>query len=368
MKQDNTMLSGAAAPERILYLDYLRVFACLAVILLHVASSNFGNADVNGADWKVFNLFDSIARWGVPVFLMISGALFLRREDIPLPTLFRKYILRLSTAYCVWCVVDYLTRGYSVRYQLSQLFTSGSIDPWLRLLKGPSHLWFLLLIIGIYLCMPLLKQIVRNPALSRYYLLLSFVFWFLIPQTALLMEDFGNPPLIAVSRVLYDKVSVADLSLVMNYCFYFVLGYELSRRRFSGRIRGCIYLLGLLGFLFTVAVDQYLAIRNQAPCANYYENNCVNILLEAVAVFELFKNLPLKNTALAGPVTLLSKWSFGAYLVHMLVLKQLELRGFHTLAWPAIWSVPLLTAVVFLLSFGISGLLHRIPRIHKYIV
>ncbi len=77
--------------NRTIYFDYLRVFATAAVILLHVAAFNWLSTDVNGYDWKVFNFYDSIVRWGVPVFVMISGALFLGRDDISI----KKYILSI---------------------------------------------------------------------------------------------------------------------------------------------------------------------------------------------------------------------------------------------------------------------------------
>ena len=65
--------------ERIIYFDYLRVLATMAVIFLHVAAQNWYNTDINTLNWHVFNIYDSIVRWGVPIFIMISGALFLEK-------------------------------------------------------------------------------------------------------------------------------------------------------------------------------------------------------------------------------------------------------------------------------------------------
>ena len=63
--------------ERKTYCDYLRVAATFAVVVLHVAASKWSAADVNGATWKAFNFYNSAVRWGVPIFIMISGSLFL---------------------------------------------------------------------------------------------------------------------------------------------------------------------------------------------------------------------------------------------------------------------------------------------------
>ena len=61
----------------IAYFDVLRVIAILAVIVLHVAVKPFGNTDVFSFTWEMANMWEGLVRWGVPVFVMISGALFL---------------------------------------------------------------------------------------------------------------------------------------------------------------------------------------------------------------------------------------------------------------------------------------------------
>ena len=66
--------------ERKTYCDYLRLIATFAVVVLHVAAFNWENTDVNGIEWQTFNFYNSIVRWGVPIFVMISGSLFLNRE------------------------------------------------------------------------------------------------------------------------------------------------------------------------------------------------------------------------------------------------------------------------------------------------
>lgn len=65
--------------ERKNYLDVLRVIAIAAVIMIHVSASfvNFYNSSL---DFALGNIFDSISRLAVPIFLMISGALMLNEE------------------------------------------------------------------------------------------------------------------------------------------------------------------------------------------------------------------------------------------------------------------------------------------------
>ena len=62
------------------YFDWLRIFATIAVIILHICVQNWTKVELTSFEWNVFNWFDSATRWSVPIFVMISGALFLDSE------------------------------------------------------------------------------------------------------------------------------------------------------------------------------------------------------------------------------------------------------------------------------------------------
>ena len=81
------------------------------MVVLHVSAQNWNEADPISFQWNVFNIYNGLVRWCVPVLLMISGPLFLKR-DIPIKTLYSKYILRLAIAYLVHVLVmDELARA-----------------------------------------------------------------------------------------------------------------------------------------------------------------------------------------------------------------------------------------------------------------
>ena len=88
-----------SASSRIDYFDYLRVVALTAVLVRHTASQNWYDIDVNGAVWRCFNVYCSLTQYCVPIFVMISGALFLGKE-IPVRQIYSKYVLRMAAAFC----------------------------------------------------------------------------------------------------------------------------------------------------------------------------------------------------------------------------------------------------------------------------
>ena len=69
---------------RLAYADLLRVFACLAVIVVHVSGGWLESLPAGTADWNLLNAWDCLAHWCVPVFVMCSG-MFLLDPKSPSP-------------------------------------------------------------------------------------------------------------------------------------------------------------------------------------------------------------------------------------------------------------------------------------------
>lgn len=344
--------------ERIVYLDYLRFFAILAVILLHVAAEGWYELNVESLEWNVRNLYNSAVRWGVPVFLMISGSLFLSRE-IETKKLYSKYILRLVIAYCVWSVfyaaVGTLSdHGGRTGGELAYTFM-------IKAIGGQFHLWFIPAIIGLYLCVPIFRQIVRKKEIANYYLLLSLAFSFIIPQIVNLSSDFAGGLVGDMVGVVSHALADVETSAVMGYGFYFILGCWLDRVELTKKQRGLVYILGVLGFAATVLLSAAASRRMREPCETYYGAFNLNVLCEAVAVHTWFKYRSHENGKLNGAISKLCECSFGAYLVHVFVLDGLAEMGFGG-------PIPVLFAVVTVISFGISFVLKQIPVVKKWIV
>ncbi len=66
-------LMNELSNKRVYYLDILRVIACVSVIMIHT-SGGYVDANFNGLDFYVGNIFDSLLRIVVQLFVMVSGA------------------------------------------------------------------------------------------------------------------------------------------------------------------------------------------------------------------------------------------------------------------------------------------------------
>lgn len=342
--------------QRTIYFDYLRVFATFAVMILHLSAQNWYGADVNGFAWHVFNIYDSLVRWAVPVFVMISGALFLKRK-MPLKNIYSKYILRLGVAFVAWSLIYACFTPYGFRDGIFTVF------------QGNYHLWFIPMMIGLYMGIPVVKPIVARKSRTKYYLWLMFAFAFLIPQIQLLIQDFGSERLIGQTASLNNDIAKMRMSFALGYTGYFVLGYYIDNKELIKEQRMAIYALGLLGFLSTIGLDAVVALKTQEPCLNYYDEFTVNVLLEALAVFTWFKYKQFKHKRLNALMRVLAKYSFGAYLVHALVMDRLNMHlSINSLSFNPVFSVPIIGVLIFVISFGVSALLNQIPIVKKYMV
>ena len=124
--------------QRIIYLDYLRAIATVSVIILHVAATGWLSYDITSIEWNAINIYDSIVRWTVPVFLMISGALFLKK-DVSIKDLYIKYIPKMATVYMFWSAFYVFVEFFlfDPGYPIS---TPLIIN---RFIEGHFHLWYI---------------------------------------------------------------------------------------------------------------------------------------------------------------------------------------------------------------------------------
>ncbi len=347
------------------YIDYLRIFSAIGIVILHVASEFWYRREVGTPEWSVMNLYESAVRWAVAVFIMISGSLFLSR-DIPIKTLYTKYIPRMAISYVVWSLL-YATVDHYIKNGIWNLSFSELIK---RTIDGGFHMWFIPMIIGLYMCVPIFKEIIKSERITRYFLALSFVFTFLIPQITQMVQDFIGGRL-AWGMTLIDQFVAlkVEMNPVMGYPFYFILGYYITTVEITPKQRRFLYSLGIIGFLGTVLFTEILSGKAGTGQSQYYDYCSLGTLFEAVAVHTWFRSRSYPHEGRNAVAHNLSQYTFGVYLVHVILMNILLFRlRLPALFGSAMISVPVISLMVILLSFGVTWLIHKIPVLKKWIV
>ena len=343
-----------------MYFDYLRIIAIFCVIGIHVVSSVWSSLDVKSISWQILNIFDSIFRFCVPIFVMISGALFLNKDkDIPIKKLYSKNILRLFISLISWGLFYASFRNLILYGKNEQNIFKYIINDFF---KSYDHLWFLVMLIGLYMAIPILRKICEDKKTEEYFLLLSFIFTFIYP----FILNIKN-----ISFYFQNSIISFYVPIVSGYSGYFILGHYLNTYELSKNKEKTIYILGSVAIIFTIVATSILSMYNGFPLTTFYDYLSINTALVAIAIFILFKNhiskIKLSNKT-NSIIKKISKLTFGIYLIHQtFIILATTYKIFNSSIKSAILT-PIYTLIIFILSLICSYLISKIPFINKYII
>ena len=139
---------------RIEYLDFLRAGAAVAVVLYHVRAWGAPGMLV---DW-LFN-------WCVPMFLLITGALFFR-DDLPvtIERIWKKNISKILLIILFWGLTYNITYSLFIEktFNLKILLRALETTLLFPAYSYANHFWYLYVLVGLYAFLPLAKSLQRN--------------------------------------------------------------------------------------------------------------------------------------------------------------------------------------------------------------
>ena len=350
--------------NRLVWMDLLRIFCILTMITIHVCGPLLESTyEIGSTAWRQTNTFGSFVRFSVPVLVMISGALFLDpNRPCSNKKLFGKKLVRVLTAWLFWSVVYAAVLWGRRGYNVLQGETIGKIfDSAFR--ENCFHLWFLPMIAGLYLTVPILRKITTDEKTMKYFIAVGFVADFIFAQLVKIEP---------IRPYTYDFVKNANLFFFYGFTVFFVAGYYFAHEEINPWLRRLIYALALCSWAATACVTYSLSVKKGALDASAYASLLPNTAITAFAVFLFFKSVvsKLRFSARASRVIAkVSAWSFGVYLVHVLVrefmVKNLGITGAE---FSPLWFVPVSVLGIFSVSLALSAILNHIPFLRKYIV
>jgi len=331
----------------------------LGVILIHVSTPTvkmiYGK---NMEYWWIGNIFDSAVRFAVPLFLVISGATLLTKE-YKLAEFYKRRITRVLFPFIFWLIAYWVYR-WLLLAPVYQPKTFSSILHWgigLFLKEGISkHFWYIYMILFIYLFIPFIGKGLRR--INNSTVLFILAAWVLL--TVLCRS---------VPMNLYGWSGDYGSKLLGYFLYtgYLVVGYYLSKTEI--KVSGIRWYSSVIFFSSVIvsAVLTYLFSKEaHKPDLRMYSYLTVNSIVQTIAFFLWIKDSTIKSKYSALFQQGISNYSFGIYLVHIMVIGIFFNHGiFWTMAHPLI-SIPLVTLMTLLTSFLIIYILRKIP-FGKYI-
>ena len=336
--------------ERNIYLDLIRVIACIMVVFMHSpVPETINPATKNAGPFLAYLSYFTTPC--VPLFFMVSGALLLPcKSDIDAIGYLKKRLSKVvgptlcfTLLYVIWTWNSSSGVKDAVITLLSVPFS----------VKGHGVLWFMYTLTGLYLLIPILSHWIRN--VSKRELEFYLCLWgisLLYPFLELFLDIETEP-----KGILY---------YFTGYVGYFLLGHYLSKYEVSLKVLLPIAVLMLplplinkilkwdLNFY---TVFWYLSITVAVMAATWY-----------VFIKKYFGNKSRIEGFLGKFVESTSNYSFGIYLVHIFLM-----RAF-------IWYIPFVESIsnyylqtfvvaimTFAASWGFSWLVAKLPY-SQYII
>lgn len=340
-------------------IDLLRILAAFSVVMLHASAQNWYTTPVASTEWFIINAYDALFRFGVPIFVMVSGALFLSSpKAYDVKRLYQHNILRMFVLYLVWSFGYGLYDCFKIGFQNLSTF-----EIFRSMLQGRYHLWFLPMIICLYMLIPILKTWVTHATDKeiKYFCQLFILFQVIrttircyILDTAILNFMDGFKP-----------------DIICSYAGYFVLGYFLYQKGLSKKYATMLYIAFPFCCLANILLSTSLSRKYGVPNGTIYDCYCIFTFLITITLFHLFANVLRKKEYPAAAAMVISEISadtLGIYMLHIGIMEsQLEFI-LQIKQMPAIYGVPFLAVVCFLLAMLPTMLLRRIPTIGRYLV
>lgn len=338
--------------------DYLRSLSCIAIVLAHVASSYWGVVDRGGSQFVIMSVYNAITRFAVPVFMMLSGAFLLEPAKGSNIKKCIKRFGKFALNFYIWSAF-YAFQGIAVKFVTGKeitkdlLFSSGQ-----RFLWGHYHMWFVFLVLGFYLLLPIISKFTEHKTVMEHFLMLWVGTRFLIPTLTALVPKLN---------AMNTWISKLDLNMLVGYLGYFVLGFYIRKHGFQKKARIALYIAGGVSALHAIVETIRESRLQDRYVEDYFSSGSFGILVFSVAVFTFFAYFKQKDTC-PKLIASTAKYSFIIYMVHPFFLEKLNLLGVTTISFNTLLSIPVLTIGIFIASYLVAAFIKKIPYINKILV
>jgi surface polysaccharide O-acyltransferase-like enzyme len=295
--------------QRVHYFDFLNVFACISVVVLHC--NGYTHTFAHNAAWEQAILFETVFFSAVPIFFMLSGAtLFNYKDRYTTAEFYKKRYTKTLIPYIVFGIGLYMLYFFKHSAQTAEPF---NIHHFLSsMLTGQipyANYWFFIPLFMLYLFIPLIEKLVTKSSIQELALLVSLVFFFkaIIP----VINSVTN----------WD---ITQSTPIGGYCIYAILGYILAKTNVEKNARVIWTLCALTIILWGI---RYTAIWNSTERVTlWFDYFGLYSVVPAVTFFLLAKKANSwfdLHQGLSKKASTLSSLSFGVYLTHGIVLALL---------------------------------------------
>ncbi len=338
--------------NRLSGISLLRIAATISVIALHTAGTvTTAVPQLEDDMFTFFNLITIVFCWAVPVFFMITGSLLLNpQKELTASKCVKKYALRMVLALFIFGIPFAL---------LMLVFNQGTFSPFMLLdsviavFTGDTfaHLWYLYVLVGIYLILPVLRGFVKSASKKDIQLVLAVLF----------LLDFILPTISAYTGLSFE------FSVPFTYpVFYLFAGYYISSYKPTVLCNKALNTTVIL--LLTAAV--FIMGYNNIPLHCFSYTGPLTAVMSA-AMFGNFTVCTGNNKPVHSElIWKIDRLCFGAYLIHPVFIQfAYRFLKFTPASFEMYYIAMILFFIVFTVcSFAASWIMSLIKPLRKYVL
>lgn len=368
----------------VVWVDYLRIIACLGMVLAHSCDPFVGQFYGNMAEFTTGTWIGSFMRSCVPLFVMVSGVLLLPVKQ-PMGQFYARRMSRVLWPLVVWSIITpiiytlYMQYVGTVNplldataYTNSSAFTKIILFP-IQFNYDTTPLWYLYMLVGVYLLMPIISPWLReSSAKTIRTFLYIWGFTLIIPYINLLMASvdsgdfaFGTMGIFGVC----DWNPFGTFYYFSGFLGYVVLAYYLVKYPLKWSLQKTLYTcvpLFVIGGLITALgffKVQALAPGNYPMLEQIWFFNSLNVALMTFAAFTIIQKINWRPSAAAAQIANLT---FGIYLAHFFVV-QVAYDFIYPLEIPTFVKILAIAISAFAVTGMVVWALKQLPK-SKYII
>ncbi len=342
----------------IAYADVARLLSAFAVVLLHVSGARLIREEIGSINFLWAAFFDCATRWSVPLFIMLSGMLFLnKKKTLNIKTLYTKNILRMVTAFVFWSFVYNLYTAYASTHEIKAAFFVAIKN----IHNGAMHLWFMFVIVGLYIILPFVKRMCEGMTKKEAegFIALSLLLTF-VPKTLSSFDVFA-PFLTYINKF--------EITFAVGYVGLFVAGWYIDNFEHKKDMRVMSYAAALIGFVYMLATTVGFSVKRGVIADEFMSFKSVSAFLMAFGVMMFCKSAFGRRTfkrRTNSNLAFYSKYTFGIYLVHEMFLNISSAKGWFVLPDMPYIGIPVEAIIIFVISGVVIGIITWLP-FGKYI-
>ena len=362
--------------NRIVWLDVVRFVAMFAVVMCHCCDPFTFTPSVTSPELKLCGtVYGSLLRPCVPLFVMITGALLLPVKGDAGP-FYRKRISRVVWPFALWSVLysmfPWLTGvlgmpksvvsvcfPYATEPILEQSFTTSALNTARCLLNFgeiDAHMWYIYLLIGLYLYLPVFSAWVEKASeRAKLIFLLAWAVTLFVPYYRAFVNIY-----------LWGSCSWNEfyaLYYFAGFNGYLLLGHYL--RRHPMPLKRTL-LLGALSFAAGYAVTFTGFLRTSLNPSStseqlelFYYFLSPNVVMMTWSIFALCQHVKVRSQRVQQWLASLTECGFGVYMIHFFLTGP-SVWLMRTLGTPLYLQIPLAAAAAFALAWALTAALRRL--------